>query len=325
MRDINEQKQVEHNMQIQKGRAEALLEAVPDPVVIVDHEGRIAIVNARTEEVFGYSREELLGQPIEQLIPKRLQATHTAHRTQYQKDPHTRSMGTGLDLIACRKDGSEFAVDVSLSPLATPEGTLIISIIRDVTKEKQAEAQIYNLAFYDALTQLPNRRLFNDRLGQTMASSKRTRRYGALMFLDLDNFKPVNDKHGHAAGDLLLIEVANRLKECVREVDTAARFGGDEFVVMLDELNVDKAESASQARIIAEKIRTDLSDPYLLTIKHEAGADTTIEHCCTVSIGVVVFINDDGSQEDVLKWADAAMYKAKESGGNQIYFSDANT
>jgi len=312
-------------MQIQKELAEALLEAVPDSVVIVDHDGRITIVNARTEEVFGYSREELLGQPIEQLIPKRLQAVHVAHRTQYQKDPHSRSMGTGLDLIARRKDGSEFNVDVSLSSLETPDGRLIISTIRDVTKEKLAEAQIYNLAFYDALTQLPNRRLLYDRLSQMMASSKRTGRYGALMFLDLDNFKPVNDKHGHGAGDLLLIEVANRLNQCVREVDTVARFGGDEFVVMLDELSVDKSESALQARIVAEKVCANLSDPYLLTIKREAEADTTIEHCCTVSIGVVVFISDDGSKDEILKWADIAMYKAKESGGNQIYFNDANT
>ncbi|GEM_PF-7029133 len=183
---------------------------------------------------------------------------------------------------------------------------------------------IHNMAFHDALTQLPNRHLLEDRLAQTMAASKRSGRYGALMFLDLDNFKPLNDTHGHGAGDLLLREVAHRLTGCVREMDTVARFGGDEFVVLLSELDADKAESAAQAGIIAEKIRIILAEPYVLTIQHECEAETiTVVHHCTSSIGVVVFINHESNAEDILKLADMAMYQAKEDGRNLIRFFDS--
>jgi len=155
-----------------------------------------------------------------------------------------------------------------------------------------------------------------------MAASKRSGRYGALMFLDLDNFKPLNDAHGHDTGDLLLIEVARRITRCVRETDTVARFGGDEFVVMLGELDEDKAASAAQAEIVAEKIRAALSEPYVLTIRQEGNVEATVEHRCTSSIGMVLFINHEASPEDILKWADMAMYQAKEGGRNRVRFFD---
>ncbi len=183
--------------------------------------------------------------------------------------------------------------------------------------------KIRNMAFYDALTQLPNRRLLEDRLAQTIAASKRSGFYGALLFLDLDNFKPLNDTHGHAAGDLLLVEVSRRINSCVREVDTVARFGGDEFVVVLSELDADKGKSIIQASIVAEKIRSTLGEPYVLNIQSKGEAETTIEHHCTSSIGVVMFINNETSTEDILKRADIAMYRAKEAGRNLIRFYDA--
>lgn len=158
-----------------------------------------------------------------------------------------------------------------------------------------------------------------------MTASKRSGRYGALMFLDLDNFKPLNDLYGHAAGDLLLVEVARRISSCVREADTVARFGGDEFVVMLSELDVDKAESTAQASIVAGKIRAALAEPYLLTILKEGNAESALSYRCTSSIGVVLFINHEKKPDVILKLADAAMYKAKESGRNQICFNGANT
>jgi diguanylate cyclase (GGDEF)-like protein len=172
---------------------------------------------------------------------------------------------------------------------------------------------------------LPNRRLFDDRLSQAMAASKRGGRYAALMVLDLDNFKPLNDKYGHVAGDLLLIEVAVRLRGCVRELDTVARFGGDEFLVVLGELDVDRAESSVEAGLVAEKIRTSLAEPYLLAIKGDGIVDAVVEHHCTASIGVVVFIDHEKSQGDLLKWADSAMYQAKESGRNQVRFHHMNS
>ena len=169
---------------------------------------------------------------------------------------------------------------------------------------------------------MPNRRLLYDRLNQTMAASARSGYYGALMFLDLDNFKPLNDQHGHDVGDLLLIEVAERLKGCVREMDTVARFGGDEFVVMISELSLEKQESLAEAGIIAEKIRRQLAEPYLLTVKRRDRPDEAVEHQCTASIGVVLFVNHEAGPDKILKWADAAMYRAKESGRNRVCVVD---
>lgn len=136
----------------------------------------------------------------------------------------------------------------------------------------------------------------------------------------MDNFKPLNDIHGHYVGDLLLTEVAHRISSCVREVDMVARFGGDEFVVVLSDLNADKAESAKQARIVAEKICLILGKPYVLKFEQEGQTETTVEHLCTTSIGVIVFNDLDGNQDDILRWADAAMYQSKDAGGNSIQF-----
>jgi diguanylate cyclase (GGDEF)-like protein len=194
----------------------------------------------------------------------------------------------------------------------------------DITERKQTEEIIKQLAYHDALTQLPNRRLLTDRLQQAMAASARSQHYGALMFLDLDNFKPLNDTYGHEAGDLLLIEATHRLISCVREMDTVARFGGDEFVIMISELGTDKADSTVQTESIAEKIRTTLSAPYCLTIKHNNEV-ITVQHHCTASIGITLFIGNEATQDDLLKWADDAMYQAKEDGRNLIRFHAGKT
>ncbi len=210
----------------------------------------------------------------------------------------------------------------SFVPIKNKNGSVekLMGITEDITERKKAEEQIRNFAFYDTLTQLPNRRLLNDRMGQTMAAGKRSGRYGAVIFLDLDNFKPLNDTHGHDVGDLLLVEVARRITSCLREMDTVARFGGDEFVVLLSELEVDKELSVAQAGIVAEKIRITLAEPYLLMCKQEGDGEATVEHHCTSSIGVVLFAGHEACQEDILKWADIAMYEAKESGRNIIRF-----
>ena len=183
-----------------------------------------------------------------------------------------------------------------------------------------AEEKIRNLAFFDVLTQLPNRRMLVDRLRQAMANSRRSGCYGALMFLDLDNFKPLNDTFGHYAGDLLLIQVAQRISSCVRETDTVARFGGDEFVVMVGELDENRDESETQAKGVAEKIRCILAEPFVLTVESEGESPLVIEHRCTASIGVVLFINHESTLEDIVKWADEAMYQAKDAGRNTIRF-----
>ncbi len=223
-----------------------------------------------------------------------------------------------------RLDGQPFAADVLLTCMKIDKDVFLQATVRDITERKLAQT-IYNLAFYDTLTQLPNRRLLNDRLEQAMVASKRSGRYGALMFLDLDNFKPLNDTYGHDVGDLLLVDAAHRLTSCMREMDTVARFGGDEFMVMLGELAVDKAESVTQAGIVAEKIRATLAEPYMLKLECEVKMKNTVEHHCTTSIGVVLFINHEARTEEIMKWADMAMYQAKEAGGNLIRFYDTQS
>jgi diguanylate cyclase (GGDEF)-like protein/PAS domain S-box-containing protein len=192
----------------------------------------------------------------------------------------------------------------------------------DITERKRNEAQVRDMAFNDVLTGLPNRRLLGDRLRQTLAGSKRSGFYNAVIFLDLDNFKPINDLHGHAVGDLLLVEVAGRLKRLMREEDTVARMGGDEFVVILSALGADKAESAELTRAIAEKILAAISKPYALQIQPDGDMQTTIEHHCTASIGVALFMDHEAKPEDILHWADSAMYQAKEAGRNAICFHE---
>lgn len=193
----------------------------------------------------------------------------------------------------------------------------------DITDRRKMEEQIHHLAFYDPLTQLPNRRLLNDRLNQAMASSKRAGLYCALMMLDLDNFKPLNDRSGHRAGDLLLVDLANRLAACIRESDTVARMGGDEFAVLLSGLADGHDESLAHARIIAEKIRLKLAEVYRLTLRDDDGTETLIEHQCTASIGVVLFFGLEASRDTLLDGADALMYQAKTAGRNSICYQQA--
>ena len=179
------------------------------------------------------------------------------------------------------------------------------------------------LGLYDSLTHLANRRLMEDRLGQAIASCRRSGTHFAVMVLDLDNFKSINDKHGHGAGDLLLIDAAYRLKGCVRNIDTVARYGGDEFVVILGELDPDKEAATMQVGAIAEKIRAKLAQSYQLKITHPVKPDVTVEHHCTASIGIAMSMNQEVSQDDIVKHADAAMYQAKDSGRNAIRFYEA--
>jgi len=211
---------------------------------------------------------------------------------------------------------------VSRSPDGKP--LRMVGTNSDITERKLTESKVQRLAFYDPLTNLPNRRLLNDRLSQALAASKRSGCYGALIFLDLDNFKPLNDAHGHDVGDLLLIEAADRLRGCVREMDTLSRFGGDEFVVVACDLDIDKNKAVTEAGLIAEKIRIALSEPYRLISRNDGKTDICVEHRCTVSIGVTLFFDREVSQGDVLKSADIAMYQAKEAGRNSIRFSASN-
>ncbi|MDP3018101.1 MAG: diguanylate cyclase [Methylococcaceae bacterium] len=287
-------------------------------MIITNSDQSILSVNDAFVSITGYSQEEIVGQNCRFLQgplsnPQVIDAMRLAIKN---------ATDFSGEILNYRKDGTTFWNYLTISPVRDDLGKLahFIGVTRDITENKLMEDQVRQLAFYDPLTKLANRRLLNDRLSQVMNSSKRSACYAALMFLDLDNFKPLNDTHGHVVGDLLLIDAAARVKSCVREVDTVARFGGDEFVVMLSELDVDKAASKLQALNIAEKIRAALFKPYLLDINKDEGANATVEHHCSASIGVVVFLNHEGSQDDLLEMADTAMYQAKEDDRNQIRF-----
>lgn len=300
---------------------EVAMNSVANGIVITDIDSNIQWANPAFMQLTGFSLEEVLGHKPSEFVKS---GKHDPVFYQNMWETILSGKTWRGEVVNQRKDGSFYDGALIIAPVMEVDGTIqhFVAIQQDITDHKHAEAQISRLAFYDALTALPNRHLLNDRLAQAMAASKRSGCYGALMFLDLDNFKPLNDMHGHGAGDLLLIEVAHRLTSCMRETDTVARFGGDEFVVILGELDKDKAESAAQAGIIAEKIRNTLAEPCLLDIKHEDGAETTVEHRCAASIGVALFINHEESPGDILKRADMAMYRAKESGRNMVYFYD---
>jgi len=222
-----------------------------------------------------------------------------------------------------RLDGTPVPVEVQGTAIEFDGAPAIHVSIRDITERKRLEDEVRQLAFYDVLTGLPNRRLLDDRLSQALAASQRSNSYGALMFLDLDNFKPLNDQCGHAAGDQLLIAAAARLKSSVRAKDTVARYGGDEFVVLLPELGTN-AQTAEQAALqAAQKILAVMAAPYSLHQVNNQQGHALAEHTCTISLGQVVYAPGHTNARLLVMQADAAMYEAKQAGRNQIVQSEA--
>ncbi len=274
-------------------------------------------MNQAFATMLGYSLDEMIGQSTRLLYPDET-AFKDFSVAAYPKLVQGKVYRSEVQFV--RKDGSLAWFDISGEQLDTDGRESIWSLV-DITERKQIEDQVRHLAFHDSLTKLPNRRLLVDRMVQTMAASKRNGRYAALLFLDLDNFKPLNDAHGHDAGDLLLVEVAERLRQCVREMDTVARFGGDEFVVMLSDLDAEQASSQRQAAAIAEKIRLSLEKPYSLQIGHCQHPADLVTHRCSASIGVTLFLDHDNTEDEILNRADTAMYAAKHDGRNQVQFA----
>ncbi len=320
--DITEQKRAQKEIELSNTILKTEQEVSPDAILVVNENQKIISYNQQFVDLWklpAYMVKAKLDAPVLQVIAD--QVVNPEMFIERVKELYLHRDEKSREEIKL-KDGK--IVDRYSAPTTAADGKYYgrVWYFRDITERKKAEELIRNLAFNDVLTQLPNRRLLQDRMKQAMVASKRSGRYGAVMFLDLDNFKPLNDTHGHDMGDLLLIEVAHRITRCVREIDTVARFGGDEFVVMLSELDSDQEFSIGQAAIVAEKIRIALADPYLLAHRQADNTEITVEHHCSASIGVVLFINIETSPDDVLKRADMAMYQAKVGGRNRIQFFD---
>ena len=307
MLDISERKRMEDNLR----QAATVFDNSAEGVIIAKPNGSIIAVNRAFTEITGYGQTEVVGNN-----PRMLQSGR--HDKAFYKAMWECIARNGRwqgEVWNRRKNGEIFPEWSSITAVRDQQGRLTnyVATFSDITQQKQNEERIQLLAFSDPLTNLPNRRLLMDRLQQALIVSARTKRHGSLFFIDLDNFKGLNDTRGHHIGDLLLKQVAQRIERCLREGDTVARLGGDEFVVMLEGLGNTAVEATSQAELVGIKILEVLDQPY--TIQDQ-------QHHNTASIGVTLFGDQKSSLDDLLKQADLAMYRAKASGRNALRFFD---
>ena len=306
--DITERRRMEQELRIAATAFESQA-----AILITDSSLRILRVNPAFTHLTGYAAEEAIGQSPSLLKSGRHDPTF--YRQMWTSlNEHGHWQG---EIWNRRKNGEIYPEWLTINVVRDDRGqpTHYVSTFSDITDLKVAESEIHNLAFYDPLTGLPNRRLFLNRLGQARAASNRSRLFGALLLIDLDNFKTLNDTQGHDVGDRLLVEVANRLSACIREGETAARPGGDEFVVMLENLGADESSAAIRAEVVAEKIAETLGRTYRLGQNND--------YYGTASIGVSLFRGHEKTGDALLKHADIALYKAKDAGRNCVRFFDA--
>ncbi|MCX7176432.1 MAG: EAL domain-containing protein [Proteobacteria bacterium] len=304
--DISANRQAEVELRIAATAFES-----QEGIFVTDAAGVILKVNRAFTEITGYSTEEAVGQKSSLTKSGRHDAAYYASMWEsIQRDGAWQG-----EIWNRRKNGEVYPEWLTITAVKGRNGETshYVSTLTDITARKVAEDEIKHLAFYDPLTRLPNRRLLLDRLQQALASSARSGREGALLFIDLDNFKNLNDTLGHDTGDLLLQQVAQRLSTCIREGDTVARLGGDEFVVMLEDLSENSREAATQTETVGEKILATLNVTYSL-----AGH----EHHSTPSIGATLFNDHAMTVDELLKRADLAMYQAKGAGRNTLRFFD---
>ncbi len=292
-------------------RVAAIAFEAQEAMFITDANLVVVRINQAYTEITGFTANETVGQTSNLLSSEQNDA-------KFYSDIHTslqHQQSWKGELWSCRKNGDVYPVWLTLTGVMNEKGILshYVGTFTDITQRKADEEKIERLAFYDPLTHLPNRRLLLDRLQHALAFSARSERMGALLFLDLDNFKLLNDTLGHDKGDMLLKQVAQRLVNCVREGDSVARLGGDEFVIILEDLSGQAHEAATQVEIVGEKILATLSQPYDL-------AD--VKYRNTVSIGVSLFLGHKNSVDELMKYADLAMYEAKKAGRSTIRFFD---
>lgn len=304
----------ENALRESESKLRGMINGALDAIITIDHHGKIVEFNPAAEHIFGYSRAEVLGLKLaDVIIPPSMKDAHSAGHANFIQTGQKRIFDQRLELTAMRADGTEFPIELTITSLHDQGLPLVTGFIRDITEKKRAEEEIQSLAYFDALTGLPNRRLLIDRLQQAFATSARAKKYGAVIFIDLDNFKTLNDSRGHDYGDLLLIEVARRLRACVRAEDTVARLSGDEFVIILEDLKQDIEQSVNEARGVGMKILDAIHHAYQLK---------EIEYHNTCSIGISLFSGYEVDVDELLKRSDTAMYQAKAAGRNALKFYD---
>jgi diguanylate cyclase (GGDEF)-like protein/PAS domain S-box-containing protein len=305
LQDITDRKQAECELRIA-----AVAFDSQNGMMITDPKGVMLRVNSAFTRLTGYSAEEAVGQRPSMLSSGR-------HDDSFYQRLWSSLKEKGYwqgEIWNKRKSGHIYAEMLNITAISSPDRgiTHYVGSFTDITEDKFAEAEIHRLAYYDPLTLLPNRRLLQDRLGQALAATSRSKLYGAIFFIDLDNFKILNDTRGHDVGDLLLIEVANRLRNEVREGDTVARQGGDEFVVLMEDLGESMESAAALAKRLGDKLQEAINQIFILK---------GYEYHGRMSIGVSLF-NEHDTAEELLKHADLALYQAKSAGRNTLRFFD---
>lgn len=306
IQDITERKNVEEKLQL----SSRVFSDTHEGIIITDPQQRIVDVNPAFTQITGYNREDVIDK-----LPSILSSGKQSSTFYEQMWRSVKEHGHWQGEVWNRtKEGEIYAELLNISSLTneSDEVTHYVGVFSDITSSKQHQEQLNLMAHYDVLTKLPNRALFIDRFNQSIAHSKRTQHQLAVCFLDLDNFKPVNDNYGHNVGDRLLIEVANRITACIREEDTVSRQGGDEFAILLNDI-----ESTSQYKKTMKRIHQSLARPYCIE---------DIQLHVTASSGVTLYPSDDGDIDTLLRHADHAMYQSKLSGKHrsQLYNSDSD-
>ena len=316
--DITEKKEADIALRESETRYRTMIEWSPEAIV-VHRTGKLLYTNREAIKTFGARfATDLIGRSILDFVHPQY------HQMVLERASRTTEMGVTTPMVEeqfLKIDGTVIDVEAQSIAIVFDGKPATQVLIRDITERKAAARQIEHLAFYDSLTHLPNRRLMLDRLGQALTTSERRADWGALMLIDLDNFKTLNDTAGHAIGDLLLLEAATRLRSLVRQADTVARLGGDEFVVILENLG-DSAPSVLHAEEIAQKMLGSLAQPFHLQLNNDPHTQNTHHHQCTASIGITMFRGQSVTVDELMKRSDTAMYQAKGAGRNAIRFYD---
>ncbi|MGZ6256107.1 MAG: putative bifunctional diguanylate cyclase/phosphodiesterase [Candidatus Limnocylindria bacterium] len=306
MIDISAQKEAELALRASEEQTRLIIDSASQAYIAIDAQGRIIDWNAQAEATFGWSRKEALGEPLEEtIIPVAERAGHRAGIARYLATGEGRLIGKRIEVTALHRDGHEFLAELTIWPVGSGDDVHFSALVHDITLRKELEMQLQHQAFHDSLTGLANRALFRDRVAHALARQARSHGAVSVLFSDLDDFKTVNDSLGHDAGDQLLVAVAERLRAVVRPEDTTARFGGDEFAILLEETDQEGTRRA------AERIIEALRSPFEFH-----GRQVVMR----ASIGAA-FTGDSSTQpDDLLRQADLAMYTAKTSGKGRFAF-----